>query len=198
MEENNIDNVESFRKAMNKKDSYTLGHSDRVSEYSALIGKKLGLSQKEIDTLKLGGLFHDIGKMQVPDEILKKDGKLTDDEYSKIKNHTEDGTNMVSNSSLFKEIKPIIEYHHEKYNGTGYNNLKGEEIPYLARITSVADSFDAMTSNRVYRDALPIDVAKSELEKGAGTQFDPAITKEFLDILENDYEEIKKIQEKYK
>lgn len=201
MEEKNktIYNVFNFRDAMSKKDEYTLGHSDRVSAYAALIGEKLGLSEENINTLKLGGLYHDIGKLNMSDSILKKESKLSDEEYSKIKKHVIDGVDLAQNSNDYEKIMPIIEYHHEKYDGTGYpNNLKGEEIPYLARITSIADSFDAMTSSRPYRQALPIEVAKSEIEKGAGTQFDPEITKQFLDILENDYESIKKIQEKYK
>ena len=200
MEENKkVYNVFSFRDDMNKKDEYTLGHSDRVSEYAALLGKKLGLSEENINTLKIGGLYHDIGKLNMSDSILKKESKLNDDEFANMKKHVIDGVNLVSSSNNYEKIMPIIEYHHEKYDGTGYPyNLKGEQIPYFARITSVVDSFDAMTSSRPYRDALPIDVARAELEKGAGTQFDPEIIKQFLDIIDNNYDEIKRIKEKYK
>ena len=180
------------------KDTYTRGHSDRVSEYSVLIGKKLGLNEEDLRRLRIGGLFHDIGKIGVPDNILQKNGKLSDDEYSEIKNHPTIGVHILSNATMFEDILPIVKHHHERYDGRGYpGQLKGEEIPYLARIAAVADSFDAMTSRRVYRDSLPLDVVIEEIDKNKGTQFDPNIADAFLDILKNDYEKIKEIQEKF-
>ena len=193
-----MESIETLRLTVDAKDVYTRGHSDRVAEYSVLIGKKLGLSEEDIRTLKIGGLFHDIGKIGVPDSILLKDTKLSDDEYSQIKNHPSIGAHILSTATIFTDILPIVKHHHEKYDGTGYHSkLKGDEIPFLARIAAVADTFDAMTSKRPYRDALSLDIVKQEFERCSGTQFDPQIAKIFLDILNNDYDKIKEIQEKY-
>ena len=135
----------------------------------------------------------------MPDTILQKESKLTDDEYSEIKNHPSIGAHILSTATLFKDIIPIVKHHHEKYDGHGYpSQLKGEEIPYLARITAIADSFDAMTSKRTYRDSLPLETVISEFKRCRGTQFDPELDDAFVDILENHYDEIKEIQEKYK
>ena len=194
-----LDSIETLRYTVEAKDPYTRGHSDRVSEYSVLIGQKLGLPEEDIKTLRVGGLFHDIGKIGIPDSILLKEAKLTDDEYSQIKNHPSIGAHILCNAEVFQDIIPIVKHHHEKFDGTGYpGRLKGTDIPYLARISSVADTFDAMTSKRTYRNALSLDIVKSEIEKCSGSQFDPDIAKLFLDILENEYSEIEKIQEKYK
>ena len=144
-------------------------------------------------------MFHDVGKIGIPDAILLKESKLTDDEYSQIKNHPSIGAHILQNATIFQDIIPIVKHHHEKYDGTGYpGRLKGEDIPYFARIAAVADTFDAMTSKRSYRDALPLDVVKAEIEKCSGTQFDPAIAKAFVEILDTKYDKIKEIQEKYK
>ncbi len=194
-----LESIETLRYTVEAKDTYTRGHSDRVSEYSVLIGKRLNLSEEDLENLRIGGLFHDIGKIGIPDAILLKESKLTDDEYSEIKNHPAIGKHILSNAKIFENIIPIVMHHHEKYDGTGYpEKLKGENIPYLARIAAVADTFDAMTSKRSYRDALPLDVVIAELKKNSGTQFDPKILEIFLDIIENHFDEIKKIQEKYK
>ena len=194
-----LDSIETLRYTVEAKDPYTRGHSDRVSEYSVLIGEKLGLSEEDIKTLRVGGLFHDIGKIGIPDSILLKEAKLTDDEYSQIKNHPSIGAHILCNAEVFQDIIPIVKHHHEKFDGTGYpSKLKGEDIPYLARIAAVADTFDAMTSKRTYRNALPLDVVRGEIERCSGTQFDPVIAKVFIDILDNNYDEIEKIQEKYK
>lgn len=194
-----MESIQTLRYTVEAKDSYTRGHSDRVSEFSVLIGKYLGLSEEELKTLRIGGLFHDIGKIGVPDSILLKEGKLTDDEYSEIKNHPTIGAHILSTATIFQNIIPIVKHHHEKYDGFGYpGKLKGEEIPYFARITAVADTFDAMTSKRTYRDALPLDTVIAEITRCKGTQFDPKIADVFLDILEHHYEEVKEIQERYK
>ncbi len=193
-----LDSIETLRYTVEAKDPYTRGHSDRVSEYSVLIGKALNLSDDEIKTLKIGGLFHDIGKIGIPDSILLKESKLTNDEYSEIKNHPSIGAHILCNAEVFKDIIPIVKHHHERYDGKGYPSmLKGEDIPYLARIAAVADAFDAMTSKRTYRNSLPLDIVKEEIEKNLGTQFDPNIGKLFLDILNNQYSEIEEIQSKY-
>ena len=194
-----LESIEMLRYTVEAKDTYTRGHSERVSEYSVLLGKYLGLSESELHTLKIGGLFHDIGKIGIPDSILQKESKLNDNEYSQIKNHPSIGKHILSNASIFKDIIPIVYHHHEKYDGRGYpTGLKGENIPLLARIAAIADSFDAMTSRRSYRDSLPLDVVKQELQKNAGTQFDPKLVPVFLDILNNHYDEIERIQDNYK
>lgn len=131
-------------------------------------------------------------------QFYKKNGKLDDDEYSQIKQHPNIGVHILSHAKIFQNILPIVEHHHEKYDGTGYpSRLAGEDIPYLARIAAVADSFDAMTSKRAYRDSLPIAVVIAEFEKFRGTQFDPNIDDVFLDILRNHYDEIEEIRNKY-
>ena len=199
LEQAYMESIQTLRYTVEAKDTYTRGHSDRVSEYSILIGKKLGLSEDDIKRLRIGGLFHDIGKIGVPDNILQKNGKLSDDEYSEIKNHPTIGAHILSTASIFKDILPIVKYHHERYDGRGYpEQLKGENIPYLARITAVADTFDAMTSKRVYREAITLDKVIEEIRSCRGTQFDSTIADAFLDILENDYNSILEIQQKYK
>lgn len=190
--------IDFLENQVDEKDHYTKCHSARVADYSVLIGKKLGLSDSDLTKLRLGGLFHDLGKIGIPDNILKKDSKLTDDEYERIQSHTSIGADFLQKNSIFQEIVPIVEFHHEKYDGNGYPfKLKGDNIPLLARITSIADTFDAMTSKRTYRDPLPLDTVKKEFEKFSGTQFDPEISKVFLDILDNQYDEIEEIKNKY-
>lgn len=194
-----LDTIGILRQTVEAKDPYTRGHSDRVSEYSVLIGKKLGLDEKTLHILKIGGLFHDIGKIGIPDSILLKESKLSDEEYSQIKNHPMIGVHMLGDTAIFTDILPIVKHHHERYDGRGYpSQLVGDDIPYVARIAAVADTFDAMTSKRSYRDSLPIDVVRAEIERCSGTQFDPNIAKVFLDIMNNDFDLIREIQEKYK
>lgn len=189
-----LDSVETLRYTVEAKDPYTKGHSERVSKYSVLLGKYLGLPDDQLRLLEIGGLFHDIGKLGIPDNILQKNAKLTDDEYDEIKNHPSIGEKILSTAAIFKEIVPIVKFHHEKYDGFGYpSGLKGEEIPYLARVASVADSFDAMTSRRVYRNSLEMSNVIEEIRKCKGTQFDPAIADVFLDLLENHFDEIHNI-----
>ena len=199
LEQAYLESIQTLRYTVEAKDTYTRGHSDRVSELSVLIGKHLGLSDDDLKTLQIGGLFHDIGKIGVPDTILQKESKLTDDEYSEIKNHPSIGAHILSSATIFKDIIPIVKHHHERYDGHGYpSQLAGENIPYLARITAVADTFDAMTSKRSYRDALPLETVISEFERCKGTQFDPKIADVFLDMIRNHFDEIQAIQEKYK
>lgn len=198
LEASYLEIIQTLRYTVEAKDTYTRGHSDRVSEYSVLIGKYLNLSEADLKLLKLGGLFHDIGKIGVPDSILQKTAKLTDDEYSEIKNHPTIGAHILSNATMFKDILPIVKHHHERFDGRGYpSRLQGNDIPYLARIAAIADTFDAMTSKRAYRDSLPIDIVKEEFIKCSGTQFDPEIAETFLNILNNHYNEIEEIQKKW-
>lgn len=193
-----LETIQTLRYTVEAKDKYTRGHSDRVSAFSVLIGKHMGLSEEDLKIIEIGGLFHDVGKIGVPDSVLLKEGKLTDDEYSEIKNHPSVGKHILSNATIFENIIPIVYHHHEKFDGRGYpSNLAGENIPIFARIAAIADTFDAMTTKRSYRNALPLEVVKEEIIKCSGTQFDPEIAKVFLDILENHYDEILEIQEKY-
>lgn len=190
--------INFFENEVDKKDHYTKCHCNRVSEYCVLIGKKLGLPEEDLDRLRLGGLFHDIGKIGIPDNILKKEAKLTNEEYDEIQTHTSLGVDILTRNKVFKEIIPIVEYHHEKYDGNGYPfKLKGDEIPLSARITAVADTFDAMTSKRSYRNPIPLTDVVDELKKCSGTQFDPNVVNTFLDIINNEYDVIEEIKQKY-
>ena len=198
LEQAYLEMIQTLRYTVEAKDPYTRGHSDRVSEFSVLIGEKLGLSEEQIKILRVCGLFHKIRKIGIPDSILLKTDKLSDDEYSEIKNHPSIGAHILGAASIFKDIIPIVKHHHERFDGRGYpSGLQGEEIPFLARIAAVADTFDAMTSKRSYRDALDIQYVKDEIQRCKGTQFDPQIADAFLDILENNFDKINEIQEKY-
>ena len=145
-----------------------------------------------------GGLFHDIGKIGVPDAILLKPGKLSDKEYSEIKNHPSIGAHILAAATIFAKILPIVKHHHEKYDGTGYpGKLTGEDIPYLARIAAISDTYDAMTSRRPYRDSMQLDIVKEEFRKNVGIQFDPELGQVFLSLLENEFNAIEEIQNKF-
>lgn len=195
LERERLASIEILRRTVDAKDPYTRGHSDRVSKYSVLIGEKLGLSKHELQILKVGGLFHDIGKIGISDNILLKPTKLTDTEYMEIKKHPSIGGHILENSNIFEDIIPIVLYHHERFDGLGYPyKLSGKNIPLIARIVSIADSFDAMTSNRSYRNELPLNIVKLELKKCSGKQFDPNILKVFLNILDNEFEKIQIIK----
>ena len=166
-----LESVQTIRYTVEAKDPYTRGHSDRVSAYSVLIGEKLGLSEKDLKTLRIGGLFHDVGKIGVPDAILQKESRLTDEEYSEIKNHPSIGAHILSTASIFKEIIPIVKHHHERYDGKGYpSQLKGDEIPYFARIAAIADSFDAVAVEDIDMKAMGqcLHFGKSVQDNGYG------------------------------
>ena len=181
-----MDTIETLRLTVDAKDFYTRGHSDRVSYYATKIGEEMGLSNEEIELLKIGGVFHDIGKIGTNDDILLKNSRLDDNEYAEIKKHPIKGANILSAMSMFKEAVPLVKYHHERYDGRGYpEGLAGEEIPLLARIISVADAFDAMTSDRIYRTKMELERAIDQLVQGKNTQFDAKIVDIFLKCLEN-------------
>ncbi|MBQ9313477.1 MAG: HD domain-containing protein [Clostridia bacterium] len=183
--------IESLRVAVDAKDSYTAGHSDRVAYYSKLIGEKLGMSEEDLETLYEGALFHDIGKIGIPDSVLKKAGPLSPDEYDDIKNHPSIGAHILKPAKIFDNLIPIVKHHHERYDGKGYpEKLVGEEIPYMARIVAVADSFDAMTSDRSYRPRFTLIKALDEIENGKGTQFDPIIADAFILVMKEKREQI--------
>ena len=176
--------LEMLTTMVEDKDVYTAGHSKRVAMYSSRIAEALGLSEKEQATIYQAGLLHDIGKILTPESILLKPRKYTRSEYTIIKNHAADGEKMVLFISSFKEYATIIRHHHERHDGEGYpDGLKGEEIPLLSRIMSIADAFDAMTTNRIYKARKSIEKALLELKKCAGTQFDPSIIDTSLAVL---------------
>ena len=193
-----LESIEILRQTVEAKDTYTRGHSDRVAAYSVLIGQRLGLSPDEIRTLRIGGMFHDIGKIGIPDKILLKADKLDSEEYNEIKKHPIIGKNILSNAIIFKNIIPIVLYHHERYDGKGYPyGLSDKEIPFLARIVSVADAFDAMTTKRSYRPELEIEYVKKEIKSKIGTQFDPIVATTFLDVINTEFNIISEIQKNY-
>lgn len=164
------------------KDEYTRGHSERVTKISLAIGKAIGLDKKEIETLHVSALLHDIGKIAIPEEILKKPEKLTLEEFSIIKKHPTIGTELVKELKNFDEISKGILYHHERFDGHGYpSGASGKDIPFNARIIAIADSFDAMTSNRAYRERLDDQNAIDEINRNQGKQFDAEIVKIFCD-----------------
>lgn len=175
--------VKTFIVSIEAKDTYTFGHSERVSQYAVDLASKLPEYQqdpKKLHTLKMMGLLHDIGKMNISETILTKASKLTDEEYEIIKTHTVVGARMVEKISLLGTLKSGVLYHHERYDGLGYpSGIKGEEIPLEARILAIADAFDAMTSNRAYRDAMSTTQAFEHISEGRGNRYDP----ELVDVL---------------
>jgi len=183
LERTHFEMVMAFSEALDAKDQYTAGHSHRVMEYSIGIAKHIKMDEKYIECLRKSALLHDIGKIGVPDVVLHKQSKLTDEEYAIIKSHTEIGATILKSIKSFKDFVPSVYHHHERYDGKGYpQGIQGEKIPLHARIIAVADSFDAMTSNRPYRKAFPLKTALSEIERNKGIQFDPYIAGVFIDI----------------
>ena len=181
--------VTALSEAVDAKDRYTSGHSKRVAEYSKVIAKRMGKSVTEQEMIYRAGLLHDVGKIRIPVDIINKPGKLTDEEYDLIKIHPVTGYHILKDISEHYDIAIAAKYHHERYDGKGYpNGLLGENIPEMARILAIADSYDAMTSNRSYRKGLPQSVVRSEIEKGKGTQFDSDIADIMLQIIDEDKE----------
>ncbi len=179
-----ISSIKELITTINTKDKYTYGHTERVVIYSQYLAERLGLSQKDQKTLKYGAYLHDIGKINIAKEILNKRSSLSSVEWNILQQHPVNGADLIKSVRGLKPIIPLILHHHEKYNGTGYpDNLKGEEIPYLARILTITDSFDAMTSSRPYQPARTFSEAINELKKFSGQQFDPVLVDEFIEIV---------------
>jgi len=175
--------IESLAAAMEGKDPYTHGHSRRVTMFSMVIGRELGLSEEEMERVRLSALLHDIGKIAVPETILLKTTQLTDEEWHILRQHPERGVKMLEPVKEFAHLFEGIKHHHERFDGNGYpSGLKGKDIPRIARIISIADAFDAMTSQRSYRDAMSEKDALKEVEKCRGTQFDPELADIFLQV----------------
>lgn len=175
--------INALRLLVDARDIYTCGHSDRVSQYAVRIAQAMGKDEAYCERLRIAGLFHDIGKVGVPDDILLKKGRLTDEEFETIRLHSADGARILCAISMFRDIVPIVRAHHERVDGRGYpDGLRGDAIPLEARIIAVADSYDAMTSDRSYRGALTVEAAIQQLREGCSTQFDPDVVAAFLSI----------------
>ena len=181
------DCIRTLAHTIEVKDEYTLSHSERVTEVAVILGKMCGLNSEELRELRLGGLLHDIGKIGIDNSILKKPGPLSEEEYEQVKAHTQLGSNIVSSIDNAQNIKDTVHYHHERWDGTGYPaGLEGEDIPYHARIVSLADAFDSMMAGRPYRPPLNLEAIHQELTQGRGTQFDPELVDRFLEGIQTD------------
>jgi HD-GYP domain-containing protein (c-di-GMP phosphodiesterase class II) len=179
-----FDSLAALASALDASDPYTRGHSDRVTEYAKLTARAMKMSEREIESIEFAGRLHDIGKIGIDRSILRKRSKLNDREYEEMKKHPLMGAEIAGKLKFMKKAEGYVAFHHEQYDGTGYpKGLRGKEIPFGARIMGVVDAFDAMTSDRPYRPALPVDVAIGELEKGAGKQFDPKVVEVFIRLI---------------
>ncbi|NHM13750.1 HD domain-containing phosphohydrolase [Xiamenia xianingshaonis] len=188
--------IMTIAQTVDAKDENTSQHSIRVSEYSVLIAKKLGMSDEECENLRKIAVLHDIGKIGIPDRVLNKPGRLTDEEYAIMKSHVTKGADILKSFTLIDHVAEGALYHHERYDGRGYvHGLKGEEIPLYARIIGIADAFDAMTANRVYRSRLDFGYVLEELRKGRGTQFDPALVDILLGLIDDGTIDVGRIYE---
>lgn len=190
-----MQSMSTFANMIDAKDPYTKGHSTRVAIYASEIARRMKLSKEEIDTIFYVGLLHDCGKIGIPDSVLKKPEKLTIEEWHLIQSHTTLGSNVLINFTAIKGIRDGALYHHERFDGRGYpSGLRGEEIPLYARIICVADSYDAMSSNRCYRAQIEKQIILKELNNNSGTQFDPAIVKHMIDMINEGF--VTTVQEK--
>ena len=182
-----VEVMEALAHTIDAKDEYTREHSVRVARYSRMLAERLALSAEECENVYYMALLHDIGKIGVPNEIINSTSKLTDREYDIIKTHPGVGYDILAEIKSRPDLSTGARWHHERFDGKGYpDGKKGEEIPFFARIIAVADSYDAMTSNRSYRQYMPQDKVRSEIENNAGTQFDPAVAKCMLEIIDQD------------
>jgi len=179
--------VQTLAEAIDAKDNYTNGHSGRVAKYTREIARRFGYSQKRQDEIYMMGLLHDVGKIGVPDAVINKPAKLTEEEYAQIKTHPVMGDRILKNIRERPKLAVGARWHHERYDGTGYpDGLSGDKIPEEARIIAVADAYDAMTSRRSYRGILPQDIVRNEIKNGKGKQFDPAFADIMLAMIEED------------
>ncbi len=189
VEKVSLNSIMVIANTIDAKDAYTSGHSMRVAKCCSAIARKLGWPEQEVQNIHYVGLLHDIGKIGVPDAILNKPGKLSDEEFRIIKKHPVIGNDILKDIRMIKNVAEGALYHHERYDGRGYPfGLAGDKIPYYARIIGIADAYDAMTSNRIYRHKLPSEKVVKEFERGRGTQFDPQLTDLFLEMLKNGFD----------
>jgi HD-GYP domain-containing protein (c-di-GMP phosphodiesterase class II) len=183
-----LSSIRAIVEAIDAKDPYTKGHSARVVEYALLIGEGMELDKESLKDLELSAVLHDVGKIGIPDRILSKPGLLNDEEYSYMKRHPEFGAEIVEPIKKLQGLVPNILHHHEKFDGTGYPmGLNGDNIPLVARIIAIADSFDAMTSDRPYRPRMDVKVALGEIKKNRKTQFDPELADVFVSKFERQF-----------
>jgi response regulator RpfG family c-di-GMP phosphodiesterase len=184
--------LKALTNALEKRDSETSGHSERVVTFSLRLGREMGLSRAQMSALEFGSLLHDIGKIGVPDAILRKPSKLTEDEWVEMRKHPAHGQQILNDIEFLKGASRVVLQHHEKFDGTGYpRGLRGEEIDQNARIFAVADAFDAITSDRVYRKGQSYEAAAAELDKWMGRQFDPAVVKAFHRVPREDWDDLR-------
>lgn len=184
LEEANFDTIKALAEALESKDAYTRGHSDRAVAYAVAVAGKLNLGPEQTERLKYAAILHDIGKIGIPDAILNKPGSLTQEEYEVMKTHPERGAEIVRQIKFLSLVTPLVLHHQERFDGLGYpKGLSGDGVPIESRIVSVLDAFDAMTSNRVYRKAPGKEYAVAELRRCAGSQFDPKVVEAFLQVL---------------
>jgi putative nucleotidyltransferase with HDIG domain len=187
LERSTLDAIETLNATVEAKDPYTAGHSARVQRVALAIGHELGLGDEELEALRLGGLFHDIGKIAIPDAILLKPARLTEDEFDRMKEHSAEGAHIVGKLGSLRPIVPLIRHHHERWDGHGYpDSLAGDDIPLLAAIVGLADAWDAMTTERPYAAAMSGQEALEEIRRGTGVQFAPAVAQAMLRLCERD------------
>lgn len=183
----NTNIIRALSYTIDAKDRYTSGHSQRVADYSLAIAKRMGKSEADQKIIYYAGLLHDVGKIRVSEEVINKPARLTEEEFNQIRIHPVSGYHILKDIHEDIRIAYGAKYHHERYDGKGYPNaLEGENIPEIARIIGVADAYDAMASNRSYRDALPQEIVRSEIEKGKGKQFDARIADIMLQMIDED------------
>jgi putative nucleotidyltransferase with HDIG domain len=181
LEESSLEAIESLNATVDAKDPYTAGHSARVQRIALAVATELDLAPQRLDAVRFGGLFHDIGKIAVPDSILTKPGKLDDEEFAVIRCHPADGAEILSHFSRLREAVPLIRHHHERWDGDGYpDRLAGDAIPLEAFVVGLADAWDAMTTDRPYRPAMSIEEATAEVRRCRGTQFSPVVVDAFF------------------
>ncbi len=179
-----VETVTSLALAIDAKDHYTQGHSQKVSAYAVMIAKTLGMSEAEVEEIRLAGLLHDIGKVGIPETILNKSGPLDASEWETMKTHTELGAKILEPLKAMNRIRHMVRHHHEFFDGTGYpDRLPGKHIPYGARVIAIADAYDTITSERTYKKARTSEDAFAELERCAANQFDPEIVQVFIEAM---------------
>ncbi|SDD46919.1 HD-GYP domain-containing protein [Sporomusa acidovorans] len=182
-----VDIIRSFAKAIDARDTYTGKHSEHVANLMMEFAEFLGLPRTQVNLAYLSGVVHDIGKIGVPEDVLNKPAKLSKEEFTFIRRHPDIGANILAEISGFEKIAEAVRYHHERYDGMGYpEGVRGEDIPKFSRMLALCDSYDAMTSVRCYRKPFTINQALEEIKRGAGLQFDPVLSKKFIDLFQKD------------
>ncbi|MFC1657644.1 HD-GYP domain-containing protein, partial [Candidatus Moduliflexota bacterium] len=190
-----FDTVKALVQAVEENDRYTRGHSERVTTFSVKIAERMGFGEKRVELVRYGGVLHDVGKIGINVNIIQKPGRLTQEEFNIIKNHPLIGERIIAPIKFLREVLPIVSQHHERYDGLGYpSGIDGSGMVAEARVLAVADAYDAMITARPYRKPLPREEAIAELKRCSGTQFDPIVVEQFLEILEED-PDIRKLEE---